>query len=162
SAVAVQADGKIVVAGATQVTINGVKKTAFTAVRLNPDGSLDDGSAKDTTQGDRFGVGGKFARIVDQGGGEGALAIAIQKDGKIILAGTSTTSVTGLAPTQLSFLRVNRDGTFDRGYGTQGVFSTSFATGVNSTLRAIALQPDGKLLAVGAEQGDWLIMRLTS
>src|SRR4051812_41717424 len=72
-AVAVQADGKIVVAGETQVSVNGVKKTAFAAVRFNPDGSLDDGSASDTTKGDKFGVGGKFTRVFDQGGGTGAI-----------------------------------------------------------------------------------------
>src|SRR5881394_84264 len=83
-AVAVQGDGKIVVAGETQVAVNGVKKTAFAAVRFNPDGSLDDGSAKDTTKGDKFGTAGKFTRVLDQGGGTGALAIAVQKDGKII------------------------------------------------------------------------------
>src|SRR5438874_237048 len=72
-AVAVQADGKIVVAGETQVTVNGVKKTAFAAIRFNADGSLDDGSANDTTKGDKFGIGGKFTRVFDQGGGTGAI-----------------------------------------------------------------------------------------
>src|SRR5438445_518453 len=59
-AVAVQSDGKIVVAGETRVTVNGVQKTAFAAVRFNPDGSLDDGSATDTTKGDKFANAGKF------------------------------------------------------------------------------------------------------
>src|SRR5437762_3287860 len=63
--VAVQNDGKIVVAGEAQVTVNGAQKTAFAALRYNRDGSLDDGSAKDTTAGDKFGVAGKFTRVID-------------------------------------------------------------------------------------------------
>src|SRR5262245_8661506 len=62
-AVAVQSDGKIVVAGEAQITVAGVKKIAFAAVRYNKDGTLDDGSASDTTKSDKFGTGGKFTRV---------------------------------------------------------------------------------------------------
>lgn len=112
-AVAVQADGKIVVAGEAEVTVNGVKKIAFAAVRYNKDGSLDDGSAKDTTTGDKFGTAGKFTRVLDQGGGTGAVAVSIQKDGKIVLGGNAIKSTA--AGSQWYFLRLNKDGSPDSG-----------------------------------------------
>ncbi|HTK77796.1 MAG TPA: SdrD B-like domain-containing protein [Gemmataceae bacterium] len=162
-AVAVQADGKIVVAGEAQVTVNGVRKTAFAAVRYNPDGSLDDGSLKDTTPGDKFGVAGKFTRVVDLGGGSGAAAIAIQKDGKIILAGNSTDSGVGFNLSQWSFLRLNKDGTTDANYGKLGVLTTRFLAGTEpSRLSAIVLQPDGNLLAAGGLANNWALLRVTS
>src|SRR5689334_19576427 len=68
-AVAIQADGKIVVAGETQILVGGVKKTAFAAVRYNKDGTLDDGGIADTSKGDKFAANGKFVRVLDQGGG---------------------------------------------------------------------------------------------
>lgn len=162
-AVAVQADGKIVVAGEAQVTVNGVRKTAFAAARYNSDGSLDDGSIRDTTVGDKFGVAGKFTRVVDLGGGSGAAAVAIQRDGKIILAGNSTDSGVGFNLDQWSFLRLNKDGTSDAAFGKRGVVSTSFLAGTEpSRLSAIVLQPDGKILAAGGLQHDWVLMRLNS
>jgi uncharacterized delta-60 repeat protein len=162
-AVAVQADGKIVVAGESQVTVNGVRKTAFAAARYNPDGSLDDGSIRDTTPGDKFGVAGKFTQVVDLGGGSGAAAVAIQKDGKIILAGNSTSSGVGFNLNQWSFLRLNKDGTSDTAFGKRGVLSTFFFAGTEpSRLSAIALLPDGGFLAAGGLQHDWALMRFTS
>jgi uncharacterized delta-60 repeat protein len=158
-AVAVQSDGKIVVAGETQVTVNGVKKTAFAAIRLNPDGSLDDGSARDTTKGDKFGVAGKFTRVLDQGGGTGALALTIQKDGKIILAGNANKSAN---TPEWYFLRLNRDGTLDSGFGTKGVQSTSFPASVLPKLTSILLQPDGRLVAAGTVESNWFLLRLTT
>ena len=100
--------------------------------------------------GDKFGVAGKFTRVVDLGGGSGAAAVAIQKDGKIILAGNSTDSGVGFNLDQWSFLRLNKDGTSDAAFGKRGVVSTSFLAGTEpSRLSAIVLQPDGKLLAAG-------------
>ena len=158
-AVAVQSDGKIVVAGETQVTVKGVKETAFAVVRYNPDGSQDDGSSKDTTKRDKFGTGGKFVRVLDQGGGTGAVAIAIQKDGKIILAGNSIKSST-VHP--WDFLRLNKDGTLDSSYGTKGVHSDNFTAAVAPQLTSIILQPDGKLVAAGGIEGEWHVERLTT
>src|SRR3954469_3695875 len=160
-AVAVQSDGKIVVAGQTQVNVNGQKRTAFAAVRYNRDGSLDDGSATDTTKGDKFATGGKFVSVIGAGGGSGAVAVAIQRDGKIILAGNTTTSAAALNAAQWSLLRLNKDGTPDGRYGVAGVASTAFAAGKDpSRLNAILLQGDGQLLVAGGLNGNWLVGRL--
>ena len=93
-AVAIQSDGRIIVVGETQVLVGTTKKTAFAAVRYNKDGTLDDGGLADTTKGDKFGTAGKFVRVLDQGGGTGAIAVVIQKDGKIILGGNAIKSAT--------------------------------------------------------------------
>src|SRR5206468_11375915 len=73
SAVAVQSDGKIVVAGA----VASRDSLDFLTARLNSNGSLDR----------TFGVGGKV--VTDFGNQDVALAIAIQADGKIVVAGAS-------------------------------------------------------------------------
>jgi len=77
SAMAIQADGKIVVAGSTV----GSTDNDFLLVRYNADGSLDDGTAADSTPGDRFGSSGNvvtdFAANSDE-----ARAMAIQPDGR--------------------------------------------------------------------------------
>ena len=74
SAVRIQTDGKIVVAGSAS---NGTNSD-FAAIRYNPNGSLD------TT----FSGDGKVITPVG-GGDDGANALAIQADGKIVLAGNS-------------------------------------------------------------------------
>jgi uncharacterized delta-60 repeat protein len=157
-AVAVQSDGRIVVAGDTQVTVNGVKKTAFLAIRYNADGSLDDGGSKDTTKGDKFGTSGKFVRVMDQGGG-GAEAVAIQKDGKIILGGNAIKSTT--AGNQWYFLRLNKDGSLDTSFGSQGVQSTNYAPELHSRFKKMALSNSGDLYVVGSAGGNWHLRDLT-
>ncbi len=69
-AVALQADGKIVVAGFTKGTMYDVL-----VLRYNPDGSLDDG----------FGTGG--GAIYDSEIWDIGRAVALQSDGKIVVAG---------------------------------------------------------------------------
>ena len=71
-AVALQPDGKIVVAGHTSSGQNGI------VYRLNADGSPDKG----------FGTDG--AAVVDSAGSETPAAVAIQPDGKIVVAGWTT------------------------------------------------------------------------
>ena len=65
-------------------------------------------------------------------------ALAVQADGKVILGGNFT-SYSGLVRTNLT--RLNTDGTVDTGYNP-------FA-GANNPVLALALQPDGKVVAGG-------------
>jgi hypothetical protein len=55
--------------------------------RFNSNGSLDDGRATDTTRRDKFAIAGKFIRVIEVHGGSGAIDIAVQTNGKIILGG---------------------------------------------------------------------------
>jgi uncharacterized delta-60 repeat protein len=120
NAVAVQADGKVVLGG---VFTRAAPEGATTALvrnrvaRVNANGSLDATFALD--------AGGR------------TLASVTQADGKIVIGG-SFTSVAGSARTYLA--RLNADGTLD----------PDFKPELNDRVFAVALQADGKILAAGA------------
>jgi len=140
-AVAVQQDGKIVAAGKhLQVFSDGaLTGYYFAAARYNSDGSLDTS----------FGSGGKVV------GDIGELdAIAIQQDGKILAAGF-TFSGTGLQiTTAFALVRYNVDGSLDPGFGSGGKITTDFFGGSitipKTNIRALSIQSDGKIVAVGS------------
>ena len=123
-AAALQADGKIVVAGTST-------EGHFTLTRYQADGSLDDG----------FGVNGISTTNVGKAGR--AYALAIQPDGKIVVAGFST----GIAGDDFALARYLPDGSLDPDFGTNGMQTTNlnFYDGANS----IVIQPDGKIMIAG-------------
>lgn len=71
-----------------------------------------------------------------------ANAVTIQPDGKIVVCGGAPTS-TGFATAAVA--RYNTDGSLDTEFGSSGIAITPNLT----TLTAIALQTDGKIVAVG-------------
>lgn len=132
SAMALQADGKIVMVGGTF--------TDFILARFNADGSLD------TT----FGIDGKVT--TDMGGGpfeqEEALGVAIQTDGKIVVVGHTSIPTVPPAPNlppTFALARYNSNGSLDTGFGTGGRVSAN----VNGIAYAVAIQPDGKIVVAG-------------
>jgi uncharacterized delta-60 repeat protein len=129
-AMAVQADGRIVVAGSTATN----QGTDIALVRYQRDGALD------TT----FGNGGKVVTSVGSGSDE-AYAIALQADGKIVVAGGSSQGASGI---DFVLLRYNADGSLDAGFGTGGKVTTSFG---NQTDRAYAvvIQSDNRIVVGG-------------
>ena len=97
--------------------------------------------ALDTT----FGTGGTVRQNIQNGGGN---AVAVQADGKIILAGEGNS--------QFVLVRFNANGTLDNSFGTNGMVRTQIFTADNlgSTARDLIIQPDGKIIAIGnAERG---------
>ena len=116
--VAVQDDGKIVVAGFTYSTIYG---NDFACARYNNDGSLD------TT----FGTGGKMTYDLQVGSDDKAYGMAIQLDGKIVMAGYSDNGSDKAG----AVIRINSDGTLDTTFGTGGKAFTNF-TIYNTNARA--------------------------
>jgi uncharacterized delta-60 repeat protein len=102
-AVAVQSDGKILVAGGAG--------SDFALARLNSDGSMDSS----------FGNGGRvytdFFLGFDQ-----AEAIVIQPDGKIVLAGSTVFDTYK----DFALARYNTDGSLDTGFGIGGKVTTDF------------------------------------
>lgn len=122
-AAAVQPGGRIVVAGESS---NGID-TDMAVVRYNPDGSLDA----------TFGAGGKV--ITPGAGNERAVAVAIQPDGKIIVAGTVDSG------TVLVLARYNENGSPDASFGKLGIVNR-VANASNEASYAMALQADGSLV----------------
>lgn len=144
-AIAVQLDGKIVIAGSTpNLTVApGTDDLDMFVARLNPDGSLD------TT----FGNGGKV-QIPFQGGGNNmdeANAVAIQPDGRIVVGGYATQAVGGK---NFALVRLLSNGALDPTFGAGGKVVTDFTTLVpaisaDDLIDSLVLQPDGKIVAAG-------------
>ena len=152
--VALQRDGKIVVAGHTD---NG-PPGSFLLARYNSDGSLDDGGPKDSTPGDRFGSDGKV--VTSFGGDAGAFSVIVQPDGKIVAAGYASAS---LGYSNFALVRYNADGSLDDAgptdstqgdqFGSGGAVVTDFGGG--SRIAGLSLEADGRIVAAGnANNGD--------
>jgi uncharacterized delta-60 repeat protein len=130
-AVAIQADGKIVVAGWTHTPADG-DAGDFAVARYLPTG------VPDTS----FYPVGNGKRTIDFGGYEYANAVAIQADGRIVVAGSSDGDV--------AVARLNTNGGLDTTFGQGGKTVTSFASGESSSATAVAIQPnDGKIVVAG-------------
>ena len=144
--VAAQADGRIVVVG-------GVPG-AFAVARYNRDGSLDQ----------TFGAGGIALTTIR--GADIAAAVAVQRNGKIVVAGTSASN-DPLHPTGFAVARYNRDGSLDLTFGDGGQVLTEFPN-ASTEGRAMTIQADGKIVVVGqalAPQGagaDVAVARYTT
>jgi uncharacterized delta-60 repeat protein len=130
---AIQGDGKIVAAGFAVVT---APVGDFALARYNPDGTLDTA----------FGTGGKVTTDF-RGGSDAAHGVAIQGDGKIVAAG-----VNAIGNGDFALARYNADGTLDGTFGTGGRVSTGFL-GDRDSATAVAIQGDGKIVAVGSANG---------
>jgi uncharacterized delta-60 repeat protein len=141
NAMAIQQDGKIVVAGSAY---NGTN-TDFMVLRLKKDGSMDN----------TFGNNG--IQMTDFGGYDAANGLAIQPDGKILLAGYANNNNGSV----FTLVRYNTDGNLDNSFNGNGKLITSF--GLNAEAgHAIILQPDGKIIAVGNSRGAIAIARYNS
>lgn len=128
--VKVQADGKIVVAGYTQTFSN----YEYAVVRYNSDGSLDNSFDSDGIQTTAMGVSIDIA-----------FSLAIQTDGKIIIAGRTGN---GSSASDFGLVRYNTNGSLDLTFSGDGIQTTDF--GFREFGKAITLQPDGKFIVVGS------------
>jgi uncharacterized delta-60 repeat protein len=146
-AVAVQADGKILVGGST----NGSNPN-FALVRLLPDGTPDPS----------FGAGGLVVRTI---GDRNATieALAVLADGRIVAAGETT--FTG-QPFAFVALRYLPDGGPDTTFGDGGAVITNFPS-KSAYAYSLALQTDGRLIVGGEAEnavnstgtGDYALVR---
>ena len=127
---ALQSDGKIVVAG---YSVGNDGSNDFTVVRYNSDGSLDL----------NFNRSGKV--ITDFGGSNDfGIDVAIQSDGKIVVVGSS-----GTVPNiDFALARYNPDGSLDTDFNGTGKVTTDFS-GSDDYARGVALQSDGKIVVTG-------------
>ena len=137
NALRVRADGKILVAGVTNASSDGPPRVAtnFALARLNPNGSLDrtfSGDGKQTT---------------DFGGADTAEGIALQSDGKVVLAGETVPS---FGTSDFAVARYNPDGSLDTTFSGDGKESTEVGSYAGAS--ALALQSDGKIVLAGRVQ----------
>jgi uncharacterized delta-60 repeat protein len=134
-AVAIQADGKIVAAGVSSIEARKfLDDTKIAVARYNADGSLD------TSFGGDGRVTTNFTGTYDA-----ARAAVIQADGRIVVAGTAGGYRT------FALVRYNSDGTRDSSFGSGGRVTTNFSRGSTEFVASVALQTDGRIVAVGAE-----------
>src|SRR5262249_43907522 len=125
SGIAVQSDGRIVIAGINLLSVNGLARTNI--ARLNSDGSLD---TSYSARMDNCGPPGTWPELVQQ------------TDGKILVGGAFC-SINGMGHTNLA--RLNPDGTVDDAF----LAALPNLETRDGGLYSFCLQPDGKILASG-------------
>ncbi|MEZ4599585.1 MAG: hypothetical protein R2940_07335 [Syntrophotaleaceae bacterium] len=135
--VAIQGDGKILVAG-----------DGASVVRYNDDGTLDLA----------FGTDG----IADMPAGLSSIRdMAIQGDGKIVVAGIGSSG--GFF--RMAAARLNVDGSLDDSFGTVGnghVFYSPFTSNGSYGAQGVAIQSDGKIVLAGETADRFAVVRLTT
>ncbi|MCY7411165.1 MAG: T9SS type A sorting domain-containing protein [Chitinophagales bacterium] len=140
--VAIQADGKIVVVGWTYKLDTG----KFAIARYNTDGSPDSS----------FGTNGIVISAIAFGT-LGANAVAIQKDDKILVAGSADIDP-GINNTfEFAVTRYLTDGKIDSSFGINGLLLIINVSGNSGVCFSIAIQPDDKIVLAGS---NFTIVRL--
>jgi uncharacterized delta-60 repeat protein len=160
-AVAIQPDGKIVVAGWTnrRPDNSGNDDRNFAAIRLNPNGTLDTGFNDLLVANLANGDGRLNLDVNDLGFGEEAHDVLIQPDAKIVLAGPNRLG----GDANFTLVRLMPNGTPDPGF--LGGY-TELDIGGEDIAQAVALQADGKLVVAGYSDGsgtnDFAVARFNS
>jgi uncharacterized delta-60 repeat protein len=133
SAVAIQSDGKIVVAGNT----DDGSLLQFLVARYLPNGSPDGA----------FGVGG--VALTDIGGERAqAEAVLLDPDGRIVVAGSAVIG----GDYKIAVARYEDDGSLDESFGMGGIVVTDVAG--EGVANGIVRQNDGKLVVAGTRYGN--------
>jgi uncharacterized delta-60 repeat protein len=149
-AVALQADGGILVAGLAR----GGSADDMGVRRYLPDGTVDAS----------FGSAG-FVRVDIAGYADDATALVVQPDGKIVLGGLAVVTLVGAS--DLAVARLDSTGALDTSFGTGGKVTANIG-GNFDTAAAMALQVDGAIVLAGraASSGgatpDTSVLRLSS
>ena len=147
---ALQADGRVVIVGNAADT--NFTASDVLALRLNADGTLDNS----------FGGNGVVLTNVN-GGEDAARAVAIQANGRIVVAGFADRSASDAANDSL-ILRYNADGSLDTTWSGDGILTVT--NGVSGAEEAydVALQSTGRVLVAASNgaatfnQEDFFIM----
>jgi uncharacterized delta-60 repeat protein len=129
TAVAVQPDGKIVV---------GVSSRVFAVGRYNADGTLDSTFTKN----------GKVLTWDGKGGWVHAEALALQPDGKIVVAGWDEENH-GCCDDRFAVFRYRANGSLDPSFGGDGRVFTNLTPGPDQAF-ALVIRPNGKIVLAGA------------
>ena len=146
--IAVQEDGKIVAAGKS---FNGFNDD-FVVTRFlsngNPDSSFGGDGIIITPIGDDY---------------DAAWSVAIQEDGKIVAGGTTHNI---LNYNEFALTRYKTDGELDSSFGEDGIVTFAINFHYIDMIRAIVIQPDGKIIAAGftwnGTIGDFALARFNT
>lgn len=137
---ALRPDGKMIAGGTVDLTYAGDCGdhcgSGLAIAQYNPDGSLDPD----------FGDGGRVVYGLASGEANRASAMVRRADGKLVLAGSQDNH-------RFLVAIFNEDGTPDAGFGSAGIALGSFA-GRYASAYAVAVQPDGKIVAAGQATPD--------
>ncbi len=131
-AIAIQPDGRIVVAGSLRAGTS-----SFLVARYNSDGSLDPS----------FGGGG-FVTTGFTAEGDGASAVGLQADGRIVVAGGGGPGSPFVAH-NFEAARYEVDGNLDSSFGANGLAIVD----MGGTSRGVVLEPDGRIVLGGTSNG---------
>jgi len=132
TSVGLQPDGKLVVGGYRKESDRTPHE--FALARYNSNGTLDSS----------FGQAGKVMTRVGLGDAY-SFSIVIQSNGRIVLAGYSSTSLDH----DFSLVGYTANGTLDSTFGNGGIVTTDFSDGTDDIAYAMTVQPDGKLVVAG-------------
>jgi len=132
TAITIQADGKLLVVG------SNYDPYYFGAARYNSNGTLDTTFSNDGI------IGGQL--FYDYGI---ATAVAIQPDGKAVIA--------GLSGNNFALARLDRAGNYDVTFDTDGKLVTDL--GGTDVVKTITLLSSGKILAAGTSNGNFALVR---
>jgi uncharacterized delta-60 repeat protein len=151
NAVTIDALGRIVVAGNA-----GPDDGVFAVGRLNDNGWFDS----------NFGLGGRqYFTFSDLLGGtkDHANAVAIDTQGRIVVAGTADADANHGGGTVMAVGRLNDDGSFDTNFGLSGRQYVTFSDltgGNNDTGAAVAIDPRGNVVLAGTADAAFAVTRL--
>ncbi len=137
---AVQVDGKIVVAGFSWNNNLGTDQNACIIQRFNIDGSVDSG----------FGSAGRVVQNFNPSGGRNdcfLTSVALQGDGKIVVAGNIADATSG---ERALIERLNANGSFDHSFAGKGYY---VVPNHNTAFAAVKVNPAGPIYAAGRGAG---------
>jgi uncharacterized delta-60 repeat protein len=129
TAVAIQTNGKIVVAGSTGVFSHTPR---FFVARLKPDGTRDSSFSSDGQLQTRFGAEAQ------------GLDVAVQADGRVVVAG----SVGAFRHSDFALARYTSSGRLDTTFSGDGKRRMDFSGGADEAL-GLVIQPNGRIVAAG-------------
>lgn len=128
--------------------VNGEKRSDLLLAKVRPDGSLVSG----------FGTTGKGLSVNDLGTySERVSSLVVQPDGKVVAGGQTAVAHNA----DLAVFRYTAAGVLDEAFGRGGVATFDF-DGREDRVQAVALQADGKILAVGQSEADFALARFNS
>lgn len=146
-ALVTQDDGKLIAGGGLELG----STNAWILARYNSDGSLDTS----------FGNGG----IVSTSVGRYVNALLVEPDGKILAAGASNTTSSGL-PIDFAIARYNPNGSSDTSFGNNGVVYADLGDNARDAALSIKRQADGKYVVAGynypSPLANFALIRLNS